>query len=117
MPYMITSIFMCRNNKKGLLSNYGVMKLGGGCLETIIAFVIIWLAYTLITCYKHSAKCRNDVTFFKFFIIQSGSQLLNLVLFINLLNEGSKNETVQKRLERISVSSGMKLSWRNSHKV
>ena len=28
---------------KGLISGYGAMKLGGGCLGTIVVFVIIWV--------------------------------------------------------------------------
>jgi len=28
---------------KGLIAGYGAMKLGGGCLGTIVVFVIIWL--------------------------------------------------------------------------
>ena len=28
---------------KGLIAGYGANKLGGGCLGTIIVFVIIWL--------------------------------------------------------------------------
>ncbi len=28
---------------RGLLSGYGAYKLGGGCLGTIVVFVIIWL--------------------------------------------------------------------------
>jgi len=28
---------------KGLLAGYGAMKLGGGCLGTIVVFAIIWL--------------------------------------------------------------------------
>lgn len=29
---------------KGLIAGYGAMKLGGGCLGTIIVFIIIWVA-------------------------------------------------------------------------
>lgn len=28
---------------KGLIAGYGASKLGGGCLGTVIVFVIIWL--------------------------------------------------------------------------
>ena len=28
---------------RGLLSGYGAMKLGGGCLGTIVVFIAIWL--------------------------------------------------------------------------
>jgi len=28
---------------KGAIAGYGAMKLGGGCLGTIIVFVIIWM--------------------------------------------------------------------------
>jgi hypothetical protein len=28
---------------KGLIAGYGAMKLGGGCLGTIVVFVIIWV--------------------------------------------------------------------------
>jgi len=28
---------------KGLIAGYGAMKLGGGCLGTIVVFVAIWL--------------------------------------------------------------------------
>lgn len=28
---------------RGLLSGYGAMKLGGGCLSTIVIFIIIWV--------------------------------------------------------------------------
>ncbi len=28
---------------KGLFAGYGAMKLGGGCLGTIMVFVIIWM--------------------------------------------------------------------------
>jgi len=28
---------------KGLISGYGAYKLGGGCLSTIVIFVVIWL--------------------------------------------------------------------------
>jgi hypothetical protein len=28
---------------RGLLSGYGAMKLGGGCLGSIVVFIIIWL--------------------------------------------------------------------------
>jgi len=29
---------------KGLIAGYGASKLGGGCIGTIIVFVIIWMA-------------------------------------------------------------------------
>lgn len=29
---------------KGLISGYGASKLGGGCLSTVVIFIIIWLA-------------------------------------------------------------------------
>jgi len=29
---------------KGLIAGYGASKLGGGCIGTIIVFVIIWIA-------------------------------------------------------------------------
>jgi hypothetical protein len=29
---------------RGLLAGYGAKKLGGGCLSTIIIFVLIWIA-------------------------------------------------------------------------
>ena len=32
------------NLLKGLIAGYGAKKLGGGCLSTIIVFVIIWIA-------------------------------------------------------------------------
>lgn len=28
---------------RGLIAGYGAKKLGGGCLSTIVVFVIIWL--------------------------------------------------------------------------
>lgn len=28
---------------KGLIAGYGAKKLGGGCLSTIIVFIIIWV--------------------------------------------------------------------------
>jgi hypothetical protein len=28
---------------KGLLAGYGAVKLGGGCIGTIVVFIIIWL--------------------------------------------------------------------------
>lgn len=28
---------------KGLIAGYGAKKLGGGCLGTVVVFVIIWL--------------------------------------------------------------------------
>jgi len=31
------------NLLRGLISGYGAYKLGGGCLGTIVVFVIIWL--------------------------------------------------------------------------
>lgn len=31
------------NILKGLIAGYGATKLGGGCLGTIVVFVIIWL--------------------------------------------------------------------------
>jgi hypothetical protein len=32
-----------KNILKGLLAGYGAMKLGGGCLGTIVVFIIIWV--------------------------------------------------------------------------
>jgi hypothetical protein len=32
-----------RNIFRGLLAGYGAYKLGGGCLSTIIIFIIIWV--------------------------------------------------------------------------
>jgi hypothetical protein len=29
---------------KGLIAGYGASKLGGGCIGTIVVFVIIWIA-------------------------------------------------------------------------
>lgn len=29
---------------RGLIAGYGAKKLGGGCLSTIIIFIIIWVA-------------------------------------------------------------------------
>ena len=29
---------------RGLIAGYGAKKLGGGCLSTIIVFIIIWVA-------------------------------------------------------------------------
>ncbi len=29
---------------RGLIAGYGAKKLGGGCLSTIVIFVLIWLA-------------------------------------------------------------------------
>jgi hypothetical protein len=29
---------------RGLIAGYGAKKLGGGCLSTILVFVIIWVA-------------------------------------------------------------------------
>jgi hypothetical protein len=31
------------NFLRGLLSGYGAWKLGGGCLGTIVVFVVLWL--------------------------------------------------------------------------
>jgi hypothetical protein len=31
------------NLLKGLISGYGAYKLGGGCLSTIVIFVVIWI--------------------------------------------------------------------------
>lgn len=31
------------NILKGLISGYGASKLGGGCVGTVVVFVIIWL--------------------------------------------------------------------------
>jgi len=32
-----------KNIFKGLIASYGAMKLGGGCLGTIVVFIIIWI--------------------------------------------------------------------------
>jgi len=32
-----------KNIFKGLIAGYGAMKIGGGCLGTIVVFIIIWL--------------------------------------------------------------------------
>jgi len=29
---------------RGLISGYGAAKLGGGCLGTVVVFIIIWMA-------------------------------------------------------------------------
>jgi hypothetical protein len=29
---------------RGLIAGYGAKKLGGGCLSTIVVFIIIWVA-------------------------------------------------------------------------
>jgi hypothetical protein len=31
------------NLLRGLLSGYGAWKLGGGCLGTVIVFIVLWL--------------------------------------------------------------------------
>ena len=37
------TITIMNNLFRGLLSGYGAMKLGGGCLGTIVIFVVIWV--------------------------------------------------------------------------
>ncbi len=32
------------NFLRGLISSYGAYKLGGGCIGTIVVFIIIWVA-------------------------------------------------------------------------
>jgi hypothetical protein len=32
-----------RNIFKGLIAGYGASKLGGGCVGTVIVFIIIWM--------------------------------------------------------------------------
>jgi hypothetical protein len=36
-------ITIMNNFLRGLLSGYGAWKLGGGCLGTIVVFVVLWL--------------------------------------------------------------------------
>ncbi len=36
-------IQIMNNLFKGLIAGYGAMKLGGGCLGTIVVFIIIWV--------------------------------------------------------------------------
>jgi len=40
---LIKIITTMNNLLKGLISAYGAKKLGGGCLGTIVVFVVIWI--------------------------------------------------------------------------
>ncbi len=42
--YFATKFFNMNNLFRALIAGYGAKKLGGGCLGTIIVFVIIWYA-------------------------------------------------------------------------
>lgn len=50
MPYFlfkfqyITLISYMNNFFRALIAGYGAKKLGGGCLGTVLVFVIIWVA-------------------------------------------------------------------------
>lgn len=34
---------------KGALAGYGAMKLGGGCIGTIVVFIVIWLLIGMLS--------------------------------------------------------------------
>lgn len=52
---------------KGLIAGYGASKLGGGCIGTIIVFVIIWIA--LGSCQPNCLEKNDEETIMQFLLI------------------------------------------------
>jgi hypothetical protein len=42
--FVILKIKTMNNLLRGLIAGYGAKKLGGGCLGTVLVFIIIWVA-------------------------------------------------------------------------
>lgn len=42
--YFATKFYNMNNFLRAIIAGYGAKKLGGGCLGTIIVFIIIWYA-------------------------------------------------------------------------
>ncbi len=55
--YRAYKILYMNNFWRALIAGYGAKKLGGGCLSTIIIFIIIYWA--LGTCNSHSVRPRH----------------------------------------------------------
>lgn len=48
------------NLLRGLIAGYGAKKLGGGCLGTVLVFIIIWVALGQCSCSALSSEKKQQ---------------------------------------------------------